>query len=117
MPHTMPGERFRSSLRMRDALRLLPDVLRLVRRLAGDRTVPVGVRVRLALLLVYLACPVDLVPDFVPVLGYADDVLVLALVLRGVVRRAGHEAIDRQWPGGPQGLALVHRLAGLPIRG
>ncbi len=58
---------------LREALRLLPDVLRLVRRLATDPTLPRGVRIRLGLLLAYLACPIDLIPDFIPVLGYADD--------------------------------------------
>ena len=96
------------------ALRLLPDLVRLVRRLAADRAVPRGVRVRLWLLLVYLLSPVDLVPDVVPVLGYADDVVVVALALRAVVRRAGAEALARHWPGDPAGLAVVSRLAGLP---
>lgn len=57
---------------VREALRLLPDVLRLLPRLAADRSLPRGVRVRLALLLAYLASPIDLVPDFIPVIGYAD---------------------------------------------
>lgn len=99
---------------MRAALRLLPDVLRLLRRLAADRAVPRGVRVRLVLLLVYLACPVDLVPDVIPVLGYADDAIAVALVLRSVVRRAGPDALERHWPGTPDGLRLVQQLAGLP---
>ena len=99
--------------RLRDLLRLLPDVLRLVRRLAGDRSLPRGVRVRLWLLLGYLASPVDLVPDVVPVLGYADDAVVTVLVLRSVVRRAGSEALSRHWPGTPEGLAAVRRAAGL----
>ena len=100
--------------RLRDLLRLLPDVLRLVRRLAGDRSLPRGVRVRLWLLLAYLASPVDLVPDVVPVLGYADDAVVTVLVLRSVVRRAGSEALSRHWPGAPEGLAALRRAAGLP---
>ena len=95
------------------ALRLLPDLVRLVRRLAADRTLARGVRVRLWLLLVYLLCPVDLVPDVVPVLGYADDVVVVALALRAVVRRAGEEALVRHWPGDAAGLTVVSRLAGL----
>ena len=74
---------------LREALRILPDVLRLIRRLAADDTLPRGVRVRLALLLGYLAIPVDLIPDFVPVLGYADDAIIVTAVLRSVVRRAG----------------------------
>ncbi len=101
-------------LRLRELLRLLPDVLRLVHRLAGDGTLPRGVRVRLWLLLGYLALPFDLVPDFVPVLGHADDAVVVALVLRSVVRHAGAAAIDRHWPGTPDGLAALRRASRLP---
>ncbi|MDX8051023.1 DUF1232 domain-containing protein [Lentzea sp. BCCO 10_0798] len=98
---------------LREALRLLPDVLRLVRRLAADRSLPRGVRVRLWLLMVYLAMPIDLVPDFIPVLGYADDAIIVTAVLRGVVRRAGIDAVRAHWPGTDDGFAAVVRLAGL----
>lgn len=101
-------------LSTRTALRLLPDVVRLVRRLAADASLPRGVRIRLWLLLGYLLMPIDLVPDVVPVLGYADDVIVVAWTLRSVTRRAGADALARHWPGEPAGLALVSRLAGLP---
>lgn len=100
--------------RLRDILRLLPDVIRLVRRLAGDPTLPRGVRVRLWLLLGYLALPIDLVPDFIPIVGYADDAVITALVLRSVVRRAGPDALVRHWPGTPEGLIAVRRLARVP---
>ena len=95
------------------ALRLLPDLVRLVRRLAADRELPRGVRVRLWLLLGYLLMPIDLVPDFVPVLGYADDAVVVALALRSVVRSAGADALARHWPGDQAGLDVVGRLAGV----
>ena len=94
-----------------DALRLLPDILRLVRRLAADPTLPRGVRIRLFLLTGYLICPVDLVPDFLPVIGYADDAIIVAWGLRSVVRVAGVEVLDRHWPGTPAGLAVLKRLA------
>jgi uncharacterized membrane protein YkvA (DUF1232 family) len=96
-----------------EALRLLPDTLRLLRRLAGDRSLPRGVRVRLWLLLGYLAIPIDLIPDVVPVLGYADDAIIVTAVLRSVVRRAGLEPIRGHWPGTEDGLAAVLRLCGL----
>jgi uncharacterized membrane protein YkvA (DUF1232 family) len=99
--------------RLRDAVRLLPDVVRLLKRLAADRTTPKAVRVSLMLLFVYLASPIDLVPDFIPVLGYADDAVVVALVLRHVTRKAGIEALDRHWPGPPEGLAAVRKLCRL----
>ena len=98
---------------LREALRLLPDVLRLIRRLAADKTLPRGVRIRLALLLAYLAIPIDLIPDFVPVLGYADDAIVVIAVLRSVVRRAGLDAVRAHWPGSDDGFAAVARLTGL----
>ena len=97
---------------VREAVRLLPDLLRLLRRLAADKTLPTRLRWWLWLGLGYLAMPIDLVPDVVPVLGYADDALVVGLVLRAVVRRAGPEALARHWPGTPAGLATVSRLAG-----
>ena len=96
-----------------EALRLLPDVLRLVRRLAADKTIPRGVRIRLALLLAYLAFPIDLIPDFIPVLGYADDAIIVTAVLRSVVRRAGIDAVRAHWPGTDDGFAAVARLTGL----
>lgn len=98
---------------LKEALRVLPDLLRLLRRLAGDRTLPRGVRVRLVLLLAYLATPVDLIPDFIPVLGYADDAIVVVFVLRGVVRRAGLDAVRAHWPGTDDGFAALCRLTGL----
>jgi uncharacterized membrane protein YkvA (DUF1232 family) len=76
---------------------------------------PRGVRLPLWLLLAYLASPVDVIPDFVPVAGYADDAIVVALALRGVVRGAGSEPLDRHWSGSASGLAVVRRLTGLGV--
>ena len=98
-----------------EAMRLLPDLLRLLRRLAADSNVPRAARVRLSLLLGYLAIPFDLVPDFVPVLGYADDAIIVALVLRSVARRAGTPLVRRHWPGTDDGLAALGRLTGLQL--
>jgi len=100
-------------LGLRDALRLLPDVIHLLRRLATDAALPRGVRLRLWLLLGYLAMPFDLVPDFIPVIGYADDVVIVAVALRSVVRHSGMGALERHWRGTPDGLAAVCRVAGL----
>ncbi|MCU1557453.1 MAG: hypothetical protein JWN09_1448 [Microbacteriaceae bacterium] len=98
---------------LRDALRLVPDVVRLVRRLVADPTVPRGVRIWLAVLLVYLLSPIDLIPDFIPVLGYADDAIIVAVVLRFATKHAGLAALDKHWPGTPQGLRALRTLAGL----
>ena len=98
---------------LKQALRLLPDVIRLIKRLAADPETPRGVRIRLALLLAYLALPFDLIPDFVPVLGYADDAIIVALVLRSATRRAGPDILAKHWPGTPDGLAALKRLCRL----
>ena len=84
---------------------IVPDTVRLLRSLARDPALPKGVRRRIALVVVYLASPIDLVPDFIPVIGYADDVIVVALVLRSVVKRAGPDALAEHWSGTPDGLA------------
>ncbi|MEO5652643.1 MAG: YkvA family protein [Marmoricola sp.] len=107
------GRRAGEPTRLRDGVRLLPDVVRLVRRLAADPSLSRGLRWRLGLLLGYLVLPLDLVPDFIPVAGYADDILIVAWVLRSVVRAAGPEALERHWPGTPEGLAVIRRLAGV----
>ncbi|GGK75743.1 hypothetical protein GCM10012284_07130 [Mangrovihabitans endophyticus] len=99
---------------LRDAVRLLPDLLRLLRRLGADPRLPRGVRIRLALLLAYLAVPFDLIPDFIPVLGYADDAIIVAAVLRSTIRRAGLDAVREHWPGTDDGFAALVRLTGLP---
>ncbi len=100
-----------------DALRLLPDVVRLVSRLARAKEVPRRVRVALFVLLAYLLSPIDLVPDFIPVLGYADDAVIVALTLRWVTRHAGADALERYWPGTPEGLDAVRRLTRIQASG
>ena len=99
--------------KLRDVLRLVPDVIRLLRRLAADPTLPRGVRFRLFLLVGYLISPIDLIPDFIPVVGYADDAVIVVWALRSVTRTAGPEAVDRHWTGTPEGLRALKRLAGL----
>jgi len=95
---------------LREALRLVPDVLRLVRSLLTDRTVPVGVRLWLVLLVVWLVSPIDLVPDFLPVIGPLDDVVVAVLVLRYVRRRLGEDELRRRWLGTDDGYALLQSI-------
>lgn len=97
-----------------ESLRLLPDLLRMLGRVAADRSQPTGIRVRLGLLMLYLALPIDVVPDFIPILGYADDAILVILVLRSVARRAGIETLRHSWPGTDDGFAAVCRLTGLP---
>jgi uncharacterized membrane protein YkvA (DUF1232 family) len=89
------------------------DCLVLGRRLLRDPRVPRLRKVALALLVVYLACPIDLIPDFIPVIGYLDDALIAGWALRGLIRGAGAEVLREHWPGGPDGLRLLLRSAGV----
>ena len=92
--------------------RLIPDCLRLVRRLSRDPRVPRGRRWSLLALAAYLALPLDLVPDFIPVAGVLDDAILVVLVLRGVVRAAGRGVVAEHWPGPRRGLELLQRALG-----
>ena len=95
------------------AVALLATWLLLVAALLIAR--PRGARARLWLLFAYLAMPFDLIPDFIPVLGYADDAIIAVLVLRSVVRRAGADAVRRHWAGTEDGLAALARAARLEL--
>jgi uncharacterized membrane protein YkvA (DUF1232 family) len=99
---------------LRDAARIVPDAIRLVHRLARDPDLGRGGRIRLLLLLGYLAIPIDLVPDFIPILGYADDAVVIGIILRSVIRRAGPEIVRHHWPGSDEGLTLLAQLCRIP---
>lgn len=95
---------------LRDAARFAPDVLALVRRLATSRVLSGRLRVALGALALYLVLPIDVVPDVLPVVGWADDVVLVVLALRAVIRRAGAELIPDHWTGSPAGLAVLLRL-------
>jgi uncharacterized membrane protein YkvA (DUF1232 family) len=90
----------------------VPDCAVLLARLLRDPRVPRRSKVLVAALIPYLALPFDLVPDFIPVAGQLDDAILVAFVLRRVVRRTDPELIRELWPGPEAGLRLVLRLAG-----
>ena len=95
-----------------ELLRVIPDVVRLVRRLLGDGAVPFGAKLALIVLLVWLFSPIDLIPEFIPILGPLDDVIVAVLVLGYVRRRVGLEGLRSRWPGTLEGFALLSRIIG-----
>ena len=95
---------------VRPTARFLPDLARLVRALLADRETPRSAKLALGALLVWILSPIDLVPEFIPVIGPLDDLVVSALVLGWVTRRIGREPIRRHWTGSPEGLAFLERL-------
>ena len=99
---------------LRDAVRIVPDAIRLVHRLARSRELDRAARVRLYLLLGYVAIPIDLVSDVIPVIGYADDAIVIGVALGSVSRRAGPDIVREHWPGTDDGLVLLAQLCRIP---
>ena len=93
--------------------RLVPYCAILFKRLLADPRVARRWKLISALALVYLALPFDLVPDFIPILGQLDDAILVALVLRGLLRSAGPRLLREHWPGPPALLVPLERFAGV----
>lgn len=96
---------------------LIPNLVSLFRGLLGDARVPLGAKLLLGAGLLWILSPIDLVPEFIPVLGPFDDAIVGALVLRFVVRRAGPEVVASHWRGDDATLKVLLRVAGVRSRG
>jgi uncharacterized membrane protein YkvA (DUF1232 family) len=92
--------------------KLVPHCAVLFKRLLADPRVPAKWKLASGLALVYLAFPFDLVPDFIPVAGQLDDAIVVALVLRGLLRSAGPRLMREHWPGPTALLVPLERFAG-----
>jgi uncharacterized membrane protein YkvA (DUF1232 family) len=97
----------------REATRFIPDCIVLVRRLLGDPRVHRRHKLLLGALVGYLAFPIDLVPDFIPVAGQVDDVLAVVLALRVVLRGSGSALLREHWPGPERSRAFVLRFVGV----
>jgi uncharacterized membrane protein YkvA (DUF1232 family) len=95
-----------------DVARFIPDCIGLVRRLLGDPRVPRRHKLLLGAVVGYLALPFDLVPDFIPVVGHVDDVVVVVLALRVVLAGSGSDLVREHWRGPERSLAMVLRFAG-----
>jgi uncharacterized membrane protein YkvA (DUF1232 family) len=98
--------------RLADLVRIVPDVVRLCRDVLADRQAPRGARLAIAGLLVWLVSPIDLIPEFIPVLGPLDDVVVAVIVLRYVRRRLGADDLRTRWRGSAEGFALLQAVMG-----
>ena len=96
---------------MRALLRALPDVVRLISRLVGDPVLPRSAKIALGAAAVYLLSPVDLIPDFIPLVGYVDDVLLAAVLLDGILNWVDRPLVLKYWPGTPASLDTLARTA------
>jgi uncharacterized membrane protein YkvA (DUF1232 family) len=96
---------------LRDLAGFVPDCVTTIRRLRGDPRVPRPAKVVVALAGLWLLSPIDLLPEFLPVIGPLDDVVVVALALRYAARQVPREVLAAAWPGEPR---LLERLLGSP---
>jgi len=106
---------FGRKLAAKQLARAIPDLVALCRGLMGAPRVPFGSKVLVGAALAWVLSPIDLVPEFIPVLGPLDDVIVVGLVLRHLVKRAGPDVVQAHWRGDPRVLRTALRLAGLRL--
>ena len=91
--------------------RFVPDCVVLFKRLLSDPRVEWWRKVLLVLVIVYLASPIDLVPDFIPVAGQLDDAILVVIALRVLLRGSGPRLLAEHWPGPRQSLLVILRFA------
>ncbi|MFI7601729.1 YkvA family protein [Actinoplanes sp. NPDC049681] len=94
---------------LRDLAAFIPDCVTTVRRLRKDPRVPRRARIAIIVAGVWVASPVDLIPEFIPIIGPLDDIVVVALALRYAGRQVPREVLLAAWPGEPR---LIERLLG-----
>jgi uncharacterized membrane protein YkvA (DUF1232 family) len=97
---------------VRDLAAFIPDCVTTVRRLRKDPRVPRRAKVAIVLAGIWVASPIDLIPEFLPVIGPLDDIIVVALALRYAGRQVPREVLLAAWPGEPR---LIQRLLG-PVK-
>jgi uncharacterized membrane protein YkvA (DUF1232 family) len=97
---------------VRQIVGVIPDVLRLIRSIVTDRSAPLDVRLVLIGLLAWIVSPIDLIPEFIPVLGPLDDVVVAIVAMRYVRRRLGVDDLRRRWAGSAESFTLILRIIG-----
>lgn len=107
----------RSRAALIELARLVPPCLALLRDVMRDPAVPRRAKIVPALVVVYLAFPIDLIPDFIPGLGHLDDALIVAWALRHLIASAGRERVTAHWSGTPSSLERILRLARVPDAG
>jgi uncharacterized membrane protein YkvA (DUF1232 family) len=101
---------------VKDAALMLPNLVKLVGRLLKDPRVPRRSKVVLGFAAAYVASPIDIIPEFIPVIGWIDDVLLLVYALDSLIDRAGPEIVEEHWDGAGDLLELIREVMGM-VRG
>jgi uncharacterized membrane protein YkvA (DUF1232 family) len=96
-----------------DAALMLPNIVKLVYRLLADPRVPRRAKIALGLAAAYTVSPIDLIPEVIPIIGWADDVLILMFAIDALIDRAGPEVVAEHWDGPGDILQLVREVIGI----
>jgi uncharacterized membrane protein YkvA (DUF1232 family) len=98
---------------MTDAVLMMPNIIKLVGRLLRDPRVPRRAKITLGLALAYVVSPIDLIPEVIPVIGWADDVVIVLFAIDSLIERSGHDIVQEHWDGPGDLLALVRDVVGI----
>jgi uncharacterized membrane protein YkvA (DUF1232 family) len=96
-----------------DAVMMMPNIVKLIARLLKDPRVPRRAKITLGLAAAYVASPIDLIPELIPIVGWADDVLIVMFAIDSLIQRAGPDVVDELWDGPGDLLSLVRDVVGL----
>lgn len=107
------GKSLQARQLVQDAVMMMPNIVKLVARLLKDPRVPRRAKITLGLAAAYVASPIDLIPEVIPVVGWADDVLIIMFAIDSLIDRAGEEIVDELWDGPGDLLSLVRDVVGL----
>lgn len=107
------GRSLQAKRLMADAVFMMPNIVKLVTRLLKDPRVPRRAKITLGLAAAYVASPIDLIPEIVPIVGWADDVLILMFAIDSLIERAGEEVVSEHWDGPGDLLSLVRDVVSL----
>lgn len=107
------GDRVRARTVLAEMVTIVPNLVKLIGRLLADKRVPLRAKLTIGAAGLYVASPIDLIPEFVPVAGFADDLLVVMFALDNLITRAGPEVVTEHWDGPGDILSLVQDVIGV----
>jgi len=98
---------------IKDAVLMMPNIVKLVGRLLKDPRVPRRAKITLGLAAAYIMSPIDLIPEVIPVVGWADDIILMMFAIDSLIDRAGPEIVEEHWDGPGDLLGLVRDVVGV----
>jgi uncharacterized membrane protein YkvA (DUF1232 family) len=107
------GRSLQSRQLVTDAMMMMPNIIKLIGRLIRDPRVPRRAKISLGLALAYVISPIDIIPEVIPVVGWADDVIIVMFAIDSLIDRAGSEVVEEHWDGPGDLLSLVRDVVGL----